>query len=177
MSRRALLISCAFLASACYLDFDAETTGFDSYSAANVARQVEDDFLRLVTNRASLDVSCPAGLTGQGGNKFMCQGETSDGYLVDVAILERGGGAYRWDIVASRPVAARLARLVEDEVVKVVTDGTSVDVSCPAGITGQRGNKFMCQGETSDGYLFDVAVLERGGEAYRWEIVERRPVR
>jgi hypothetical protein len=177
MSRLALLISCAFLVSACYVDFDASSTDFDSDPGASLARQVEDDFVKLVTNGATLDLSCPAGLTGQGGAKFMCQGETSDGYLVDVAILERGGGAYRWDIVASRPVAARLARLVEDEVVKVVTDGTSVDVSCPAGITGQRGNKFMCQGETSDGYLFDVAILERGGGAYRWEIVARRPVR
>jgi hypothetical protein len=104
MSRLALLISCAFVATACYVEFDAEVTGFDWDSPASLERLVQDQFANAVTTGATLELTCPAGLTGQVGNKFMCQGETSDGFLVDVEIEEDGGGAFRWLIVASRRV-------------------------------------------------------------------------
>ena len=61
--------------------------------------------------------------------------------------------------------------------VKVVTDGTTADLSCPDALTGVAGHKFVCDGETSDGHIIDVAIIERGGGQYRWEIVASRPMR
>jgi hypothetical protein len=35
----------------------------------------------------------------------------------------------------------------------------------------------MCSGETTDGYTLEIAVLERGGDAFRWDVVESKPIR
>ena len=57
------------------------------------------------------------------------------------------------------------------------TGGVGSTIHCPSGVTGQEGNRFMCSGETSDGYTLEIAVLERGGDAFRWDVVESKPIR
>ncbi len=57
------------------------------------------------------------------------------------------------------------------------TGGVGSTIRCPSGITGREGNRFMCSGETSDGYTLEIAVLERGGDAFRWDVVESKLIR
>ncbi len=57
------------------------------------------------------------------------------------------------------------------------TGGVDSTIQCPSGLTGRKGNRFMCSGETSDGYTLEIAVLERGGDAFRWDVVESKPIR
>ncbi len=55
--------------------------------------------------------------------------------------------------------------------------GVGSTIRCPSGVTGREGNRFMCSGETSDVYTLEIAVLERGGDAFRWDVVESKPIR
>lgn len=57
------------------------------------------------------------------------------------------------------------------------TGGVDSTIRCPSGLAGRAGNRFMCSGETSDGYTLEIAVLERGGDAFRWDVVESKPIR
>ena len=57
------------------------------------------------------------------------------------------------------------------------TGGVDSTIQCPSGLTGRKGNRFMCSGETSDGYTLEIAVLERGDDAFRWDVVESKPIR
>ncbi len=57
------------------------------------------------------------------------------------------------------------------------TGGVDSTIRCSSGITGREGNQFMCSGETADGYTLEIAVLERGGDAFRWDVVESKPIR
>lgn len=57
------------------------------------------------------------------------------------------------------------------------TGGMGSTIRCPSGVTGRVGNQFRCSGESADGYTLEIAVLERGGEAFRWDVVESVPIR
>ncbi len=50
------------------------------------------------------DIVCPTGLSGEAGRQVTCTGTTSDGYTLEIAVLESGEGAFRWDVVNSVPV-------------------------------------------------------------------------
>ncbi len=55
--------------------------------------------------------------------------------------------------------------------------GVGSTIRCPSGLSGREGNRLMCSGETSDGYTLEIAVLERGGDAFRWDVVESKLIR
>ena len=57
------------------------------------------------------------------------------------------------------------------------TGGMDSTIHCPSGLAGREGNRILCSGETSDGYTLEIAVLERGGNAFRWDVVESEPIR
>ncbi len=65
-----------------------------------MASLIEADFTPQAGG-ATLRVLCPAGLTGEVDRTFLCTGLTSDGYALDIEILERGNGAFRWLVVKS----------------------------------------------------------------------------
>lgn len=53
---------------------------------------------------ATASIRCPSGLTGNSGHRLRCEGETSDGFTLEIAVLERGEGGFRWDVVESHPI-------------------------------------------------------------------------
>ncbi|MCP5070228.1 MAG: hypothetical protein GY946_26975 [bacterium] len=55
--------------------------------------------------------------------------------------------------------------------------GASASIQCPSGLTGTQGHQIACHGETSDGFTLEIVVLERGGDDYRWDVVESVPIR
>ncbi len=55
--------------------------------------------------------------------------------------------------------------------------GVSASIRCPAELSGRRGNRLHCSGETSDGFTLEIAVLERGNGAFRWDVIESHPIR
>ncbi len=55
---------------------------------------------------ATADIVCPTGLSGEAGRQVTCTGTTSDGYTLEIAVVEHGEGAFRWDVVNSVPVGA-----------------------------------------------------------------------
>jgi hypothetical protein len=78
--------------------------------------------------------------------------------------------------MSGMPVATELGSRIELEFAHR-TGGVDSTIRCPGELAGQEGNRFMCSGETSDGYTLEIAVLERGGNAFRWDVVESKPIR
>ncbi len=77
---------------------------------------------------------------------------------------------------SSTPAAAELGSRIEAEFA-LKTGGVNSTIRCPSGLAGRQGNRLMCSGETSDGYTLEIAVLERGGDDFRWDVVESKPIR
>ena len=99
-----LSVVTATLASGCYFDVstDSNKTG-GTRSAEELAGLITVQFAMKVDG-ATLDVTCPEGLTGTAGRQVTCTGTTSDGHNLEIAVLEHGDGAFRWDVVKSVPV-------------------------------------------------------------------------
>ena len=100
-----LFVMAATFASGCYFDVSSDsnkTTG--STSAEELAFKIEAHFA-LKAGGATADIVCPAGLSGKAGGQLTCTGTTSDGYTLEILVLERGKGAFRWDVVNSVPIA------------------------------------------------------------------------
>ena len=89
------------VAAGCFVE--VSSSGSDSRTADEFGSRLEAEFA-LKTGGVNSTIRCPSGLAGQSGNRFMCSGETSDGYSLEIAVLERGGDAFRWDVVESHPI-------------------------------------------------------------------------
>lgn len=105
MSTRLMLTICALasllLTVGCFVE--VSSSGSSTRSADEFGSRLEAEFA-LKTGGVNLTIRCPSGLAGRAGNRFMCSGETSDGYTLEIAVLERGGDAFRWDVVESKPI-------------------------------------------------------------------------
>ena len=53
---------------------------------------------------ATAEVVCPTGLSGEADRRFTCTGTTSDGYTLEIAVVEHEESAFRWVVVHSVPV-------------------------------------------------------------------------
>lgn len=82
---------------------EVSSSGSSTRTADEFGSRLEAEFA-LKTGGVNLTIRCPSGLAGRAGNRFMCSGETSDGYTLEIAVLERGGDAFRWDVVESKPI-------------------------------------------------------------------------
>ncbi len=89
------------LAVGCF--FEVSSSGSSTRTADEMGLRLEAEFA-LKTGGVGSTIRCPSDLTGREGNRFRCSGETSDGFTLEIAVLERGGGAFRWDIVESKPI-------------------------------------------------------------------------
>ena len=89
------------LAVGCFVE--TSSSGSSARSADELGSRVEAEFA-LKTGGVGSTIRCASGITGRVGNRFMCSGETSDGYTLEIAVLERAGGAFRWDVVESKPI-------------------------------------------------------------------------
>ena len=99
-----LLVMTVTLASGCYFEVSTDSNSTSgTRTAEELAGLITMQFAMKVDG-ATVDVVCPTGLNGTAGRQVMCTGTTSDGYGLEIAVLERGGGAFRWDVVKSVPV-------------------------------------------------------------------------
>lgn len=106
MPIRRLLEATALLLTAASLGCFVEVSSSHSDTSANsvqLASSIEFEFDSMAGG-ATANIHCSSGLTGIVGRETACQGETSDGYTLEIAVLERGGGAFRWDVVESNPI-------------------------------------------------------------------------
>ena len=89
------------LAVGCFVE--VSSSGSSAQTADEFGSRLEAEFA-LKTGGVGSTIRCPSGASGREGNRFMCRGETSDGFTLEIEVLERGGGAFRWDIVESKPI-------------------------------------------------------------------------
>ena len=89
------------LAVGCF--FEVSSSGSSTRTADEMGLRLEAEFA-LTTGGVGSTIRCPSGITGRVGNQFMCSGESADGYMLEIAVVERAGGAFRWDVVESKPI-------------------------------------------------------------------------
>ena len=103
MPNRRFLGAAAFLLAAlalgCFVEVSGSTSG-SSPNSAQLASRIEFEFASKAGG-ATATIRCSSGLTGAEGSHTACQGETSDGWTLEIAVLERGGGDFRWDVTES----------------------------------------------------------------------------
>ncbi len=85
----------------CYIE--ATSTGSGTSTTNELGSRIEAEFA-LKTGGVGSTIRCSSGLSGRAGHRLMCSGETTDGYTLEIAVLERGGDAFRWDVVESKPI-------------------------------------------------------------------------
>jgi hypothetical protein len=95
-----MLVSVSF-AEGCFVE--VSSSGSRNRSADEFGSRLEAEFARK-TGGVNSTIRCPTSLAGRVGNRFMCSGETSDGFTLEIAVLERGGDDFRWDVVESEPI-------------------------------------------------------------------------
>jgi len=99
-----LLVMAAMVAGGCYFEFSTNSNKKNgTRTAEELAGLIVVQFAMQVDG-VTAEVVCPTGLNGQVGRKVMCSGKTSDGYTLEIVVMERGNGAFRWDVVESVPV-------------------------------------------------------------------------
>jgi hypothetical protein len=98
------LVMTATLASGCYFDVSTDSNKTDGTRTADELAGLITVQFAMKVDGATVEVVCPTGLTGTAGRQLTCTGKTSDGYNLEIAVLENGDGAFRWDIVKSVPV-------------------------------------------------------------------------
>ncbi len=99
-----LVLMTATLVGGCNFEV---STGSSNTDGTRTAEELEL-FISFQFDRAAdgltADIVCPTGLSGEAGRQVTCTGTTSDGYTLEIAVLESGEGAFRWDVVNSVPV-------------------------------------------------------------------------
>ena len=104
VARSTLLFVMAWtLASGCYYEVTSDSDNAGPRTAEELAGLLTVQFA-LQVNDVTADIVCPSGLTGTAGRQVMCTGTTSDGYTLEIAVLEHGDQKYRWDVIKSVPV-------------------------------------------------------------------------
>ncbi len=101
ISALACLLLTVGLTVGCFVE--VSSTGSSARTGDELGSRIEAEFA-LKTGGVNSTIHCPSGLAGRAGNRLMCSGETSDGYTLEIAVLERGGDAFRWDVVESKPI-------------------------------------------------------------------------
>jgi len=104
MAWRIAIVLAVLLAPApgCYLEVTGSESG--ELPAAHELASTLEVLFAAKAGGATASIRCPAGLTGDEGNRLRCAGETSDGFTLDIAVLERGAGGFRWDVVESHAI-------------------------------------------------------------------------
>ncbi|MBW2242038.1 MAG: hypothetical protein JRH01_08615 [Deltaproteobacteria bacterium] len=106
MSKRRSLGTAAFLLGAltlaCFVEVNGGASG-RSPGSTGLASALEAEFA-LKAAGASATIHCASGLTGTRGHQIGCEGETSDGFTLEITVLERGAGDFRWDVDESVPI-------------------------------------------------------------------------
>lgn len=97
------VLAFAALASACFVEVDASVEGGGGGDGVALASRLETEFARKAGG-ATARIECPSELTHSAGHRLRCTGETSDGWTLDIAVLERGAGDFRWDVVESHRI-------------------------------------------------------------------------
>jgi hypothetical protein len=92
------------LSAGCFVEVSSSTSsGTGSTDGDSLASRLEIEFARRAGG-ATAEIDCSAGLTGSQGHRLRCTGATSDGWTLEIAVLERGEGAFRWDVLDSHPI-------------------------------------------------------------------------
>jgi len=99
-----LLLITATLVGGCNFDVSSNLNNADG-------TRTEEELVALIRAQFAMqvdgvtaDIACPTGLSGEKGRKVTCSGTTSDGFTLEIAVRERGEGAFRWSVVDSVPV-------------------------------------------------------------------------
>ncbi len=137
-----LYVLTALFVGGCYFEVSTDsnkTTG--TRTAEELAGLIVVQFAQQVDG-VTADVVCPTGLSGQAGRKLRCSGTTSDGYTLEIEVVEREKGAFGWLVVESVPVTTakkeKAMRATPDSGTEITTDVTTyVDQK-----TGQRCVKY-----------------------------------
>ena len=99
-----LLLMTATLVAGCNFEMSSNSNNNgDTRTAEELAGLITVQFAMQVDG-VTADIVCPTGLSGEAGGQITCTGTTSDGYTLEIAVLNHGNGAFRWDIVNSAPV-------------------------------------------------------------------------
>ncbi len=103
MRRIRLIAFClsTVLAAGCFVEVWSSSPGL--LGSEELAASLELLFAAKVEG-VTATVDCPSGLTGEPGHRLACRGETSDGFTLEIDVLERGRGDFRWLVVESRPI-------------------------------------------------------------------------
>lgn len=100
-----VLLATATLSGGCYFEVSSDSGSTDGTRTAEELAGLITVQFSMQAEGATADVVCETGLTGEAGRQVECTGTTSDGFTLEIAALERGEGAFRWDVVGSVPVA------------------------------------------------------------------------
>ena len=103
---KALALAAITLSLGCFVEVSSTGSSSDSPASgasADLSSMLEAQF-EMKAAGVSASIRCPAGLSGSQGNQLHCSGETSDGFTLEIAVLERGNGAFRWDVIESHPI-------------------------------------------------------------------------
>ena len=106
LARRVLALAAITLSLGCFVEVSSNGSSSGSAasgSAGDLSSMLKAQF-EMKAAGVSASIRCPAGLSGSQGNRLHCSGETSDGFTLEIAVLERGNGAFRWDVIESHPI-------------------------------------------------------------------------
>jgi hypothetical protein len=99
-----LLLMTATLVGGCNFEV---SSNFANTAGTRTAEELEGLItvqFAMQVDGVTASIACPTGLSGEAGRRVTCTGTTSDGYTLEIVVLDRGEGAFRWDIVNSVPV-------------------------------------------------------------------------
>lgn len=101
-----LLVMTATLVGGCNFEVSSD---FGNTAGTRTAEELEGLIgvqFTMQVDGVTANVICPKGLSGEAGRQITCTGTTSDGYTLEIVVLDRGEGAFRWDITNSVPIGA-----------------------------------------------------------------------
>ncbi len=99
-----LLLMMATLGGGCYFEVSSDSSNAGGTRTAEELAGLITVQFAMKANGVEADIVCATGLSGEAGRQGTCTGTTSDGYTLEIVTLDRGEGAFRWDVVKSVPV-------------------------------------------------------------------------
>ncbi len=101
-----LLLMTATLVGGCNFEVSTSSSNTDgTRTAEELGLFISFQFDRAADGLTA-DIVCPTGLSGEAGQWVTCTGTTSNGQTLEIAVVDQGKGAFRWDIVNSVPVGS-----------------------------------------------------------------------